>query len=128
MATVRTHYDNLKVSRDAPPEVIRAAHKALSLLHHPDRNSENPRATQIMQTINASYEILSDPAKRQEHDQWIVEQEGAKSGAAAQKTTKRGLAFAAGRAVGHMRRHWVWYLIAWAIIHTAISDRMPLGK
>ncbi|MCE3242682.1 MAG: hypothetical protein K0Q83_3189, partial [Deltaproteobacteria bacterium] len=28
MPKVRTHYDNLKVARDAPPEVIRAAYKS----------------------------------------------------------------------------------------------------
>ena len=42
MTKVRTHYDNLKVARNAPPEVIRAAYKALAQKYHPDRNSNNP--------------------------------------------------------------------------------------
>jgi hypothetical protein len=77
MAPFRTHYDNLKVSRDAPPEVIRAAYKALSQKYHPDRNPGNAEAARIMAIINASYEVLSDPVKRREHDQWIMEMEAA---------------------------------------------------
>jgi len=38
MTRVRTHYDNLKVARDAPHEVIRAAYKTLSQKYHPDRS------------------------------------------------------------------------------------------
>ncbi|MCS6804710.1 MAG: DnaJ domain-containing protein, partial [Blastocatellia bacterium] len=38
MPKLHTHYDNLKVARNAPPEVIRAAYKTLSQRFHPDRN------------------------------------------------------------------------------------------
>ena len=38
MKKIHTHYDNLKVARNAPIEVIRAAYKSLSHKHHPDRN------------------------------------------------------------------------------------------
>ena len=38
MAKIRTHYDNLKVARDAPIEVIRAAYKSLCMKYHPDLN------------------------------------------------------------------------------------------
>lgn len=75
MAKFRTHYDNLKVSRDAPPEVIRAAYRILSQKHHPDRQNGDPRADQIMAIINASYEVLSDPVKRKAHDAWIARME-----------------------------------------------------
>jgi curved DNA-binding protein CbpA len=68
---VHTHYDNLKVARDAPPEVIRAAYRSLSQKYHPDCNPGDPKAARIMRIINASYEVLSDPAKRREHDEWI---------------------------------------------------------
>lgn len=68
---IRTHYDNLKVSRDAPQEVIRAAYRILSQKYHPDRNKADLEASRIMTIINASYAILSDPAKRAAHDSWI---------------------------------------------------------
>src|ERR671918_1409031 len=68
---VRTHYDNLKVARNAPPEVIRAAYKSLSQKYHPDQNPGDPDAARIMALINEAYRILSDPIKRREHDEWI---------------------------------------------------------
>jgi hypothetical protein len=77
MAQIHTHYDNLKVARNAPPEVIRAAYKTLSQKFHPDRNPGNSEATRIMAIINASYEVLSDPDKRREHDLWVEQQERA---------------------------------------------------
>lgn len=73
--TLRTHYDNLKVARDAPDIVIRAAYKSLSQRFHPDKNPGDERAVRIMAIINRSYEILSDPQKRREHDAWIAREE-----------------------------------------------------
>lgn len=75
MSKVHTHYDNLKVARNAPPEVIQAAYRALSLKHHPDHNPGDPEAARIMALINAAYEVLSDPAKRADHDAWISRRE-----------------------------------------------------
>lgn len=72
---IRTHYDNLKVSRDAPPEVIRMAYRALVTKHHPDRNRGSEQSLRTMQAINDSYEILMDDEKRRQHDQWIADQE-----------------------------------------------------
>jgi len=71
MRHIHTHYDNLKVSRDAHPKVIRAAYKKLSRQYHPDHNPNDPEATKIMQVINLAYDVLSDPVKRREHDEWI---------------------------------------------------------
>ena len=70
MSKIYTYYDDLKISRDAPNEVIRAAYKSLSLKYHPDRY-HNSEATEIMATINKAYEVLSDPLKRKQYDEWI---------------------------------------------------------
>lgn len=70
-----THYDNLKVARNSPTEVIRAAYRVLAQKYHPDRYPDRDEATRIMQILNEAYEVLSDPQKRHEHDQWIAEQE-----------------------------------------------------
>lgn len=75
MARIHTHYDNLKVARDAPPEVIRAAYKTLSQKYHPDRHGNSAEAIRIIQIINSAYTVLSDPAKRREHDDWISRNE-----------------------------------------------------
>ncbi len=72
----RTHYDNLKVSRDAPPEVIRSAYKALVNKYHPDRNHGSERALRAMQAINTSFEVLNDPVRRKAHDEWIDRKTG----------------------------------------------------
>jgi hypothetical protein len=76
MGSVRSHYDNLKVARDAPPEVIRAAYRTLAQKYHPDRGPGSTKAAQIMQLINNAYEVLSDPEQRREHDAWLATEEG----------------------------------------------------
>ena len=75
MAKIHTHYDNLKVARAAPPEVIRAAYKALSQKYHPDKNPGDETAARIMAVVNTAYGILSEPARRKEHDEWIRAEE-----------------------------------------------------
>lgn len=69
---IYTHYDNLKVSRNAPPEVIKAAYKALGQRYHPDKDGGDER---IFKIIKDSYEVLIDPDRRAAHDQWIRQQE-----------------------------------------------------
>lgn len=71
MPKLRSHYDNLKISRDAPLEVIRAAYKSLTLKYHPDRNSD-PDAGRVTTLINLAYAVLSDPERRAQHDEWIA--------------------------------------------------------
>lgn len=75
MAKIHTHYDNLKVARQAPQEVIRAAYKALSQKYHPDKNPGDEKAARIMAIVNTAYNILSDPIRRKEHDEWIAAEE-----------------------------------------------------
>lgn len=75
MAKIHTHYDNLKVSRHAPQEVIRASYKALSQKYHPDKNPGDEKAARIMAIVNTAYNILSDPIRRKEHDEWIASEE-----------------------------------------------------
>ena len=77
MAKVHTHYDNLKVARDAPPEVIRAAYRSLCHKFHPDHHGGSAKATHTFQLINTAYEVLSDPQRRQQHDDWIAREEAA---------------------------------------------------
>lgn len=84
MSGVHTYYDNLKVSRDAPDAVIRAAYRALAQHWHPDKNSDTAEAARVMKLINEAYETLSDPTKRSKHDLWIREQERQSSPPASQ--------------------------------------------
>lgn len=60
-------YQVLGLSRDALPEVIRAAYRALAQKYHPDRNP-GPAAGAAMQALNQAYAILSDPPRRAAFD------------------------------------------------------------
>jgi DnaJ domain len=71
---MHTHYDNLKVTRGAPAEVIRAAYKALSQRYHPDKNP-SPDAQRIMRIINEAYRVLGDPDRRAAYDRELNERE-----------------------------------------------------
>lgn len=74
MPKLRTHYDNLKIARNAPDAVIRAAYKALMQQYHPDKyQGSQQEALRISKLIKQSYEILINPVKRFEHDLWIDE-------------------------------------------------------
>ena len=78
MLPFETFYDVLSVSRFAPIEVIRAAHKTLSQRYHPDKvfsAYEKEQATQKMQKINQAFEVLSNDIKRKEYDNWLLSQE-----------------------------------------------------
>lgn len=52
------------------------AYKALVSKYHPDRNPDCQRSLRAMQAINASYQVLRDPAQRRAHDLWIRENLG----------------------------------------------------
>lgn len=75
MPKVHSHYENLKVARDASADEIRAAYRALTRKHHPDRNPDNADAQRVMSVVNVAYGVLSDPARRSEHDRWIRQAE-----------------------------------------------------
>ena len=69
---MHTHYDNLKVARNAPPEIIRMAYKTLCQKYHPDKFTGNKEsAERVIKIINSSYAVLSDPEKRKAYDQFL---------------------------------------------------------
>ena len=44
----------------APPEVVRAAHKALAQMHHPDKGGD----LRVMQVVNAAFDTIVKEAAR----------------------------------------------------------------
>lgn len=64
---VNGFYKILEVQIDAQPEEIRAAHKRLSKIWHPDINP-CATATETMTRINEAFRVLSDPRARYDYD------------------------------------------------------------
>jgi len=62
------YYDILGLASDATHKQVRDAYRKLALLHHPDRNRNNPEAAERMKAINEAYAVLSDVQKRREYD------------------------------------------------------------
>jgi len=58
------HYQTLGVAKNATPEDIKKAYRRLAAIHHPDKGGD----TAEFQKVQAAYETLSDPQKRQEYD------------------------------------------------------------
>lgn len=74
-SNIHTYYDNLKVARNAPDSVIKAAYKALMQNYHPDKfKGSEQEALRIAKIIRQSYDVLIDPVSRAEYDRWIDEQ------------------------------------------------------
>ena len=68
MTTVaKDYYGILGVPRDASADDIKRAYRKLARQYHPDINPE-PSAQERFKEINAAYEVLSDPKKRELHD------------------------------------------------------------
>ena len=57
-------YETLGVPKGASDEEIKRAYRKLASQHHPDKGGD----TQRFQEIQSAYETLSDPVKRQQHD------------------------------------------------------------
>ena len=64
----KDYYEILGLEKDASQKQVRDAYRRLALLHHPDRNKDNPESADRMKEINESYAVLSDPQKRREYD------------------------------------------------------------
>lgn len=61
------YYAVLGVRRDAGPDEIKKAFRRLARELHPDVNPD-PKTQERFKEINAAYEVLSDPQKKQVYD------------------------------------------------------------
>lgn len=64
------HYDTLNIARTASQAEIKQAYRRLVKRFHPDSNREIVNHEQIRQ-VNAAYEVLGDPDRRQRYDQQL---------------------------------------------------------
>jgi len=62
-------YETLEVSENASSEEIKKAYRKLARKYHPDVNKDI-KAEEKFKEINAAYEVLSHPEKKQHYDQY----------------------------------------------------------
>jgi molecular chaperone DnaJ len=66
---MRDYYEVLGVDRGASPEEIKRAFRRLAREHHPDVNKDD-HAAERFKDINEAYQVLSDPERRAQYDQF----------------------------------------------------------
>ena len=66
----RDYYEVLEVSRSASEDEIKKAYRKLAIKYHPDRNPGDAEAEAKFKEAAEAYDVLHDPQKRQQYDQF----------------------------------------------------------
>ncbi|OBT95534.1 hypothetical protein VE01_05222 [Pseudogymnoascus verrucosus] len=66
-------YSALGIKPEATQDEIKKAYRKSAMKHHPDKNPNNPQASEKFKEVSQAYEILSDPEKRKTYDQYGLE-------------------------------------------------------
>jgi DnaJ-class molecular chaperone len=69
-------YSQLGVKRDASEADIKKAYRKLAKELHPDRNKDNPKASERFSSVTRAYDILADKDKRAQYDRGEIDEEG----------------------------------------------------
>ena len=73
---MRKLYDILGVSQGASDGEVKKAYRSLAKKYHPDLNPNDKKIADKFQEISSAYEILSDPEKKQQYDQGLIDEKG----------------------------------------------------
>src|SRR5262245_20116053 len=65
----RNPYTVLGVERDVSSDALKKAYRKLAKKFHPDVNPGDKNAEERFKEVNAAFEVLSDPEKRQIYDE-----------------------------------------------------------
>src|SRR4030095_7745761 len=79
----RDYYEILGVPRTASADEIKKAHRKLVRKYHPDMNKNNKEAEERFKEVQEAYDVLSEPEKRRNYDQFGHAGVGAGVGAGA---------------------------------------------
>jgi len=66
----RDYYEVLDVHRNASETEIKKAFRKLAIQHHPDKNPGDKESEEKFKELTEAYEVLSDPEKRAQYDQF----------------------------------------------------------
>lgn len=66
----RDYYEVLGVDKNATDEEIKQAYRKIAIKYHPDRNPGNKEAEEKFKEAAEAYDVLHDPKKRQQYDQF----------------------------------------------------------
>ncbi|MEG3181915.1 DnaJ C-terminal domain-containing protein [Sphingomonas sp. LT1P40] len=69
-------YATLGVSRGASPDEVKKAYRKLAKELHPDRNKDNPKATERFGIVTQAYDLLMDKDKRARFDRGEIDGDG----------------------------------------------------
>src|SRR5690242_16195737 len=69
-------YSTLGVKRGADEAEIKKAYRKLAKELHPDRNKDNPAATEKFGKVTSAYDILTDKDKRARYDRGEIDEDG----------------------------------------------------
>ena len=77
MAQKRDYYEVLGVDKNATEDQIKKAYRTIAIKYHPDRNPGNKEAEEKFKEAAEAYDVLHDPKKRQQYDQFGFSSPGA---------------------------------------------------
>jgi len=69
-------YATLGVARGASEKDIKSAYRKLAKELHPDRNKDNPKASERFSEVTRAYDLLSDAGKRAQFDRGEIDGDG----------------------------------------------------
>ncbi len=69
-------YSILGVSKGADEKAIKSAYRKLAKELHPDKNKDNPKASEKFSDVTRAYDLLSDAQKRGSYDRGEIDENG----------------------------------------------------